>query len=246
LQKYGRNDTADILDKQLNELRTSKKDLTREVEILEEANRQQAKTILRLRKQLAIFTDQSHSDQNINSLQLGIDEASELNMSSLAGIVPSLSGSLYRKTANSSDDEFGQSTMLTECRPSSKVHLPRDRKDQHSSSTFVSNAIRPETSQGVKACKSPATRSSHSLRSLSRTSNSGTGIRRGIVPPRDSSNHIIWSQPHPEYEEVIRVAQTAKLSETAQAIMQSKQDESGTRLLIRLLSGLHADPHLSA
>ena len=247
MQKYGRNDTADILDRQLNELRTSKKDLTREVEILEEANRQQAKTILRLRKQLASFTDQSPSEQNTSTLQPGSDEASNLNISSLAGIVPSLPGSLHRKAPYSSDDEFGQSPMLTECRPDSrKIHLPRDRKDESSSPKFVSKTIRPKTAEGGKSLNQSTAKTSHSSRPMSRSSNGSFGTRRGIALPRDSPNHFLWSQPHPEYEEVLRVAQTAKISETAQAIMQSKQDESGTRLLIRLLSGLHADPHLSA
>jgi hypothetical protein len=227
----------------LNGLQASKKDLAREVEILEEANRQQARTILHLRKKLASFNDQ---DQRIDLVQNAGDDASiKLSASSLVSILPSLSGPKSRRAASSSDDEFGLSTMLTECRPDSrKILMSSDRKNHIAIPNLVSKASRPSTTESVGVNSSSRTdRSPHSLRS-SRSQRNGSGNRKPSAPPRESPAHVIWSQPHPEYEEVIRVCQTAKISETAAAIMQNKQDESGTRLLIRLLSGLHLDPQL--
>jgi hypothetical protein len=249
LQKLSKNGTADFLDKKLIGLRASNKDLAREVEILEEANRHQTKIILHLRKRLAKFHEAAPSDHGIDVIHPANYDAFNISASSLFGVVPSLSGSLNRHAQHSSDDDFGSSTMLTECRPDSRNKvLPSSHGKSYSASPkFVSKAMRPSSSESVPVISSFTSKSPHSLRSTSRTSSNSIGTRRGLSGPKDSpANQIIWSQPHPEYEEVIRVCQSAKISETAHAIMQNKQDESGTRLLIRLLSGLHPDPQLCA
>jgi hypothetical protein len=237
------------LDKELNGLRASKKDLAREVEILEEANRQQTKIILHLRKKLAKFNEALLNDHDIDVIHPTNHDAFNLSASTLFGIVPSLSGSLSKHAQHSSDEDFGSSTMLTECRPDSrkKVHPSNCGKNYSSSPKLVPKTIRPSSSESVPTISTSMSKSPHSLRTLSRASSGNIGMRRGLSRPKDLPvNHIIWSQPHPEYEEVLRVCQSAKISETAHAIMQNKQDESGTRLLIRLLSGLHPDPQLCA
>lgn len=250
LQKYGRNSTAEFLDKQLSGLRASKKDLALEVEILEEANRQQAKTILYLRKRLAAkLSESSHNDQDFDVSQS--DGISHLSASSLFGIVPSLSNYINGNAPNSSDEDGGSSTMLTECRSNFRKSASRDINHHNAATKFVSKTTRPSTAENfespsVNSFSTKSTRSSRMLRPPSRTSNTTSSVRRGTASPKESPSHITWSQPHPEYEEVLRVCQTAKISDTAQAIMQNKNDESGTRLLIRLLSGLHPDPQLCA
>ena len=242
MQKFGRSGTAEFLDKELSGLRASKKNLALEVEILEEANRQQAKTILYLRKKLAKFNESSNDEQHFDAAN---DGASTLSASSLLGIVPSLSSSLNAYAPNSSDDDLGSSTMLTECRSDTRKASSKDKIRQNTTPKFAPNVTRASTGEKVQrnSGQSFETRSSLNSRTSRRTS-AGSSVRRGLAPPIESPNHITWSQPHPEYEEVIRVCQTAKISDTAQAIMQNKQDESGTRLLIRLLSGLHPDPQL--
>jgi hypothetical protein len=235
LQKFGRSGTAEFLDKELNGLRASKKNLALEVEILEEANRQQAKIILHLRKKLAKFNESFNDEQHFDELQPANDETSTFSASSLLGIVPSissLSSSLNAYAPNSSDDDFGSSTMLTECRSETRKASFRDKNRQKATPKLFPKVLRASSADNVQSSRP------------SRRTGVGSGIRRGLAPPQESPNHITWSQPHPEYEEVIRVCQTAKISDTAQAIMQNKQDESGTRLLIRLLSGLHPDPQL--
>jgi hypothetical protein len=249
LQKLGKSGTADFLDKQLNDLRVSKKDLAREVEILEETNRQQTKIILHLRKRLAKFNEMSPSVRDIDVMQSSNHDAFNLSASSLFGVVPSLSGSLNRHAQHSSDDDLGSSTMLTECRPDSrkKVHPSNHGKSYSASPTIAAKTIRPSTSESIPAIGPFTSKSHHSLRTSSRTPSTNIGVRRGLSGPKESpSNNIAWSQPHPEYEDVIRACQSAKISDTAYAIMQNKHDESGTRLLIRLLSGLHPDPQLCA
>jgi hypothetical protein len=252
LQKFGRNSTAEFLDKQLSGLRASKRDLGLEVEILEEANRQQAKTILYLRKKLAAkFSESFNNEQEFDVSQSEKDGISHLSASSLFGIVPSLSNCINGNATNSSDEDGGSSTMLTECRSNFRKSASRDINHHNAATKFVSKTTRPSTAENfespsVNSFSTKSTRSCRMLRTTSRTPNTASSVRRGIASPKESPSHITWSQPHPEYEEVIRVCQTAKISDTAQAIMQNKNDESGTRLLLRLLSGLHPDPQLRA
>jgi hypothetical protein len=242
------NGTADFLDKHLNGIRTSNKDLAREVNILEEANRQQTKIIIRLRKRLAKFNEALPNGQLFDDLQSSNGEGFEIGASLLSRIVPSLSSSLHGKVAHSSDDDFGSSTtMLTECRSESrKAQSSRDNHHHSATPKFARKTIRLSTAENASAVNSSANRSYSSLQPSSRTSSNGSYIRRGNASPKEPHALITQNRPHSEYEEVLRVCQTAKISETAQAIMQNKNDESGTRLLIRLLSGLHPDPQLAA
>ncbi len=234
------------MDKQLDGLRVSTKNLALEVEILEEANQQQAKIILHLRKRLAKFSESSHNQQGIDLSQVAKHDEMDLSASSLLGVVPSLSDCLDANALCSSDDDFGSSTMLTECRSNSRKSFSRDTKHRNATPKFVPQMSRASTTSSGSSniTNSSAARSIQSSGPSLRKQNTGFSIRRGIAAPKESSAHIAWNQPHPEYEEVLRVCQTAKISDEAQAIMQNKQDKSGTRLLIRLLSGLHPDPQL--
>ena len=236
------------MDKHLNGIRDSNKDLVREVNILEEANRQQTRIIIHLRKRLAKFNEALHNGPLLDELQSSNGEGFDIGASLLSGIVPSLSSSLHGNVAHSSDDDFGSSTtMLTECRPASrKAQTSRDKQHQIATPKFARQTTGLSTAENTAAVSSSANRLTPSSRPSSRTSSNGSHIRRGIASPKEPRVLITRNRPNPEYEEVLRVCQTAKISETAQAIMQNRHDESGTRLLIRLLSGLHPDPQLAA